>query len=181
MYGVNARSQKRSSHATVLIGRLRGAGPARRRRGKAQLAVRGFARRRRASRRHLHRHPDLQGQRRRPAGLYRRCHRQGRRRLARHPLGRADAVELGAPDRSANSPSRINCGPHATLTIIRAGRSPPVAESVSRKSGCLRAHAAMIASAYTYFGRAPAIIKQRERIKRQTIQHRRLLHRKRAA
>ena len=25
-------------------------------------------------------------------------------------------MELGAPDRSANSPSRINCGPHATLT-----------------------------------------------------------------
>ena len=26
-------------------------------------------------------------------------------------------MELGAPDRSANSPSRINCGPHATLTL----------------------------------------------------------------
>jgi len=32
-----------------------------------------------------------------------------------------------------------------------------------------------------YFGRAPAIIKQRERIKRQTIEHRRLQHRKLAA
>jgi len=32
-----------------------------------------------------------------------------------------------------------------------------------------------------YLGRAPAIIKQRERIKRQTIEHRRLQHRKRAA
>ena len=32
-----------------------------------------------------------------------------------------------------------------------------------------------------YFGRAEAIIKQRERIKRQTIQHRRLQHRKIAA
>ncbi|MDR6790802.1 hypothetical protein J2Y58_004185 [Sphingomonas sp. BE138] len=29
-------------------------------------------------------------------------------------------MELGAPDRSANSPSRINCGPHATLTQVRA-------------------------------------------------------------
>ena len=29
-----------------------------------------------------------------------------------------------------------------------------------------------------YFGRAPAIIKQRERIKRKTIEHRRLQHRK---
>jgi hypothetical protein len=32
-----------------------------------------------------------------------------------------------------------------------------------------------------YFGRADAIIKQRERIKRQTIEHRRLQHRKLAA
>jgi len=32
-----------------------------------------------------------------------------------------------------------------------------------------------------YFGRAPAIIQQRERIKRQTIEHRRLQHRKLAA
>ena len=32
-----------------------------------------------------------------------------------------------------------------------------------------------------YFGRASDIIKQRERIKRQTIEHRRLQHRKRAA
>ena len=32
-----------------------------------------------------------------------------------------------------------------------------------------------------YFGRAPAIIKQRERIKQQTIEHRRLQHRKLAA
>ena len=30
-------------------------------------------------------------------------------------------MELGAPDRSANSPSRINCGPHATLTFARSG------------------------------------------------------------
>lgn len=30
-------------------------------------------------------------------------------------------MELGAPDRSANSPSRINCGPHATLTIEEQG------------------------------------------------------------
>ena len=32
-----------------------------------------------------------------------------------------------------------------------------------------------------YFGSADTIIKQRERIKRQTIEHRRLQHRKRAA
>jgi NAD(P)-dependent dehydrogenase (short-subunit alcohol dehydrogenase family) len=32
-----------------------------------------------------------------------------------------------------------------------------------------------------YFGRAPAIIQQRERIKRQTIEYRRLQHRKLAA
>ena len=34
---------------------------------------------------------------------------------------------------------------------------------------------------FTYFGRAQSIIKQRERIKRQTIEHRRLQHRKLAA
>ena len=38
-----------------------------------------------------------------------------------------------------------------------------------------------VTPADAYFGRAPAIIKQRERIKRQTIQHRRLQHRKLAA
>ena len=35
-----------------------------------------------------------------------------------------------------------------------------------------------VTPAGAYFGRAPAIIKQRERIKRQTIEHRRLQHRK---
>ena len=38
-----------------------------------------------------------------------------------------------------------------------------------------------VTPADAYFGRAEAIIKQRERIKRQTIQHRRLQHRKIAA
>ncbi|SFJ42055.1 Integrase core domain-containing protein [Aquamicrobium aerolatum DSM 21857] len=38
-----------------------------------------------------------------------------------------------------------------------------------------------VTPADAYFGRASAIIKQRERIKRQTIQHRRLQHRKLAA
>ena len=38
-----------------------------------------------------------------------------------------------------------------------------------------------VTPADAYLGRAPAIIKQRERIKRQTIEHRRLLHRKIAA
>jgi transposase InsO family protein len=38
-----------------------------------------------------------------------------------------------------------------------------------------------VTPADAYFGRAPAIIKQRERIKRQTIEYRRLQHRKRAA
>ena len=38
-----------------------------------------------------------------------------------------------------------------------------------------------VTPADAYFGRAPAIIKQRERIKRQTIEHRRLQHRKIAA
>lgn len=38
-----------------------------------------------------------------------------------------------------------------------------------------------VTPADAYFGRAPAIIKQRERIKRQTIEHRRLQHRKLAA
>ncbi|WP_082703542.1 hypothetical protein [Novosphingobium sp. Fuku2-ISO-50] len=37
------------------------------------------------------------------------------------------------------------------------------------------------ATGAAYFGRAPAIIQQRERIKRQTIEHRRLQHRKLAA
>lgn len=35
-----------------------------------------------------------------------------------------------------------------------------------------------VTSVNAYFGRAPAIIQQRERIKRQTIEHRRLQHRK---
>jgi len=38
-----------------------------------------------------------------------------------------------------------------------------------------------VTPANTYFGRAAAIIKQRERIKRQTIEHQRLQHRKLAA
>ena len=38
-----------------------------------------------------------------------------------------------------------------------------------------------VTPADAYFGRADAIIKQRERIKRQTIEHRRLQHRKLAA
>jgi transposase InsO family protein len=38
-----------------------------------------------------------------------------------------------------------------------------------------------VTPADAYFGRADAIIKQRERIKRKTIEHRRLLHRKIAA
>ena len=40
---------------------------------------------------------------------------------------------------------------------------------------------ANVTPADAYFGRAQAIIKQRERIKRQTIEHRRLQHRKIAA
>ena len=38
-----------------------------------------------------------------------------------------------------------------------------------------------VTPADAYFGRVPAIIKQRERIKRKTIEHRRLQHRKLAA
>jgi hypothetical protein len=38
-----------------------------------------------------------------------------------------------------------------------------------------------VTPADAYFGRAEAILKQGERIKRQTIQHRRLQHRKIAA
>ena len=38
-----------------------------------------------------------------------------------------------------------------------------------------------VTPADAYFGRASAIIKQRERIKRKTIEHRRLQHRKLAA
>jgi len=38
-----------------------------------------------------------------------------------------------------------------------------------------------VTPADAYFGRAPAIIQQRERIKRQTIEYRRLQHRKLAA
>ena len=38
-----------------------------------------------------------------------------------------------------------------------------------------------VTPADAYFGRAPAIMKQRERIKKQTIEHRRLQHRKLAA
>jgi putative transposase len=40
---------------------------------------------------------------------------------------------------------------------------------------------ANVTPAAAYFGRAEAIIKRRERIKRQTIQHRRLQHRNIAA
>ncbi|MBH0115204.1 IS3 family transposase, partial [Novosphingobium sp. YJ-S2-02] len=38
-----------------------------------------------------------------------------------------------------------------------------------------------VTPADAYFGRAPAIIKRRETIKRKTIEYRRLLHRKLAA
>ncbi len=38
-----------------------------------------------------------------------------------------------------------------------------------------------VTPADAYFGRAPAIIKRRERIKRKTLEHRRLQHRKLAA
>jgi len=38
-----------------------------------------------------------------------------------------------------------------------------------------------VTPADAYFGRAETIIRQRERIKRQTIEHRRLQHRKLAA
>ena len=38
-----------------------------------------------------------------------------------------------------------------------------------------------VTPAEAYFGRAQLILKQRERIKRQTIEHRRLQHRKLAA
>jgi hypothetical protein len=38
-----------------------------------------------------------------------------------------------------------------------------------------------VTSADAYFGRVPAIVKQREWIKRQTIEHRRLQYRKLAA
>ena len=40
---------------------------------------------------------------------------------------------------------------------------------------------ANVTPADAYFGRAAAIIKRRETIKRQTLEHRRLLHRKLAA
>ena len=40
---------------------------------------------------------------------------------------------------------------------------------------------AHVTPADAYFGRAQTIIKQRERIKRKTIEHRRLQHRKLAA
>jgi len=47
----------------------------------------------------------------------------------------------------------------------------------------LRYHESLknVTPADAYFGRAEAIIKQRERIKRKTIEHRRLQHRKLAA
>ena len=38
-----------------------------------------------------------------------------------------------------------------------------------------------VTPADAYFGRAPAIIKRRERIKRKTLEHRRLQHRRLAA
>jgi putative transposase len=38
-----------------------------------------------------------------------------------------------------------------------------------------------VTPADAYFGRAPAIIKRRENIKRKTIQHRRLMHHRLAA
>src|SRR3546814_789167 len=68
-----------------------------------ELAVRRIEGRRRTRRRYLLGHRDGQAQWRRAAGLYRRCHREDRLRLARIPLGRAHAVELAvraAADRS---------------------------------------------------------------------------------
>src|SRR3546814_7646798 len=68
-----------------------------------ELAFRRIEGRRRTRRRYLLGHRDGQAQWRRAAGLYRRCHREDRLRLARIPLGRAHAVELAvraAADRS---------------------------------------------------------------------------------
>lgn len=56
---------------------------------------------------------------------------------------------------------------------------PGFAVAALRAVAFLRADLAGVASAY--FGRAAAIIKQRERIKRQTIEQRRLQHRNIAA
>lgn len=53
-----------------------------------------FRRRRRARGRHLFRHRDGHDERPRVTSLYRRRHRQDRRRLASFPLGRAHALEL---------------------------------------------------------------------------------------
>jgi hypothetical protein len=64
----------------------------------------------------LHRHPDLQGQRRRPAGLHRRRHWEDRSGLARSAMGRTYALELVRANRRASGASRVICGLPATLT-----------------------------------------------------------------
>ena len=73
----------------------------------------------------------LQGERRRPEGLYRRRYRQSRRRLACQPLGRHHALELDVAGRSANRASRVICNPHDALTLsmpqaahLKAGEQP---------------------------------------------------------
>ncbi len=95
-YGQGHRLWHQALAGTLPLPRRRAAGdrqqyrracPARHRNRKTQLAVRRLQGGRRACRCDLHRHPDLQSQRRRPAGVYRRRHRQGRRRLAYQPLG----------------------------------------------------------------------------------------------
>ena len=65
---------------------------------------------------------------------------------------------------------------------VETGRSLyGVSWAVSELAGSKHESLSNVTPADAYFGRASAIIKQRERIKRQTIEHRRLQHRKLAA
>ena len=71
---------------------------------------------------------------------------------------------------------------HATLLGMRiAFQTSRCSSAVSRLSPNRASADSTIHRLSAYFGRAETIIKQRERIKRKTIEHRRLQHRKLAA
>ena len=77
-----------------------------------------------------------------------------------------------------SAPSPEEPHPAGKLLPARRSRNPDLGlRRAPQPPACLN----NVTPADAYFGRAPAIIKQRERIKRQTIQYRRLQHRTPAA
>jgi hypothetical protein len=94
---------------------------------------------------------------------------------ARYPLPSADPGQ----DRALAQGTEES---RASRKLLPA-RRPREPEALVEHYNHLRDHESLdnATSADAYFGRAPAIIKRRERIRRQTLEHRRLQHRKLAA